>query len=498
MVNMSRQPARTVPGVTRKALLCGALLNCFALGVGGAETVVPNWPGFRGPNCSGIAGDARPPVKISLTNAVLWVTEVPWSPSSPCVWGERIFLTTFAEGQLQTRCYDRRSGQLLWTRGVKPEKLEPFHKTEASPAAATPATDGRHVVSYFGSLGLICHDPEGKELWRHALPVALSGGSFGSGTSPVIAGNRVILNRDQDTNSSLLAINVETGKTVWEAPRPEASGSFGTPIIWENEGVEQVVTPGCVRLKGYELRSGKEDWMVSGVTCFACTTPVIGDGLLFFAGWAPGKSDAPWPSWDKFLAQYDKNKDGEITFDEFPEGQREFMTGLDVNHDGKITKADWDLIEAQNAKGENVLVAVGGGGHGDITQTHVRWSFKRGLPYVASPLYYEGRVYLIKDGGLLSSFDAKTGNPYYVQERLGASGSYYSSPVAADGRVYLASVSGTVSVVKAGGDKPELLHQASFGERIFATPALVGERLYLRTHGKLYAFGAEAGRESSR
>jgi outer membrane protein assembly factor BamB len=498
MVNINRQPARTLPGVTRNALLCGALLNCFSLAVSGAEPVVPNWAGFRGPNCSGVGGSAKPPVKISPTNGVLWVTEVPWSPSSPCVWGERIFLTTFAEDRLQTRCYDRRGGQLLWSREAKPEKLEPFHKTEASPAAATPATDGRHVVSYFGSLGLICHDPEGKELWRHPLPVALSGGSFGSGTSPVIAGNLVILNRDQDTNSSLLAVDVETGKTVWEAPRPEASGSFGTPIIWENEGVEQVVTPGCVRLKGYELRSGKEHWMVTGVTCFACTTPVIGEGLLFFAGWAPGKSDAPWPSWDNFLAQYDKNKDGEITFDEFPEGQRDFMRGLDVNHDGKITKADWDLIAAQNAKGENVMVAVEPGGQGDITQTHVRWKFKRGLPYVASPLFYEGRVYLIRDGGLLSSFDAKTGNPYYVQERLEAPGNYYSSPVAADGRIYLASVSGTLSVVKAGGDKPEILHQAPFGDRIFATPALVGERLYLRTQGKLYAFGAEAGPESGR
>ena len=491
MVNINSQPARTLLGLTRQALRCGAFLNCFALAVGGAEPAIPNWPGFRGPNCSGVAERARPPVKIGPTNSVLWATEVPWSPSSPCIWGERIFLTTFWQGQLETRCYDRRSGQLLWSHGEKPEKLEPFHKTEASPAAATPATDGRRVVSYFGSIGLICHDLEGKELWRHPLPVALSGGSYGSGTSPVIARGLVVLNRDQDRDSSLLAVDVETGNTVWEAPRPEASGSFGTPIIWQNEGVEEVVTPGCVRLKGYELKSGKEDWLVTGVTSFACTTPVIGGGLLFFAGWAPGKSDAPWPSWDNFLAQYDKNKDGEITFDELPEGERDFMRGLDVNHDGKITKADWDLVMAQNAKGDNVVVAVEPGGHGDITQTHVGWKFKRGLPYVASPLCYEGRVYLIRDGGLLSSFDAKTGKPYYLEERLGASGSYYSSPVAADGRIYLASLAGKVSVVKAGGDKPEILHQASFGERIFATPALVGEGFYLRTRSRLYALGAE-------
>jgi outer membrane protein assembly factor BamB len=108
---------------------------------------------------------------------------------------------------------------------------------------------------------------------------------------------------------------------------------------------------------------------------------------------------------------------------------------------------------------------------------------------VASPLFYEGRIYLIKDGGLLSSFDARTGQPYYLQERLEAGGNYYSSPVAADGRIYLASLAGKLTVVKAGGDKPEILHQSDFADRILATPAIVGDRLYLRTKTKLYAFG---------
>src|SRR5206468_8503827 len=129
-------------------------------------------------------------------------------------------------------CYDGKDGRLLWSRGVRPAKLELFHNTEGSPAAATPAADGQRVVSYFGSFGLIGYDYKGKELWRHPLPVALSGGSFGSGTSPVIVRDHVLLNRDQDQNSSLLAVDVKTGKTIWEAPRPDAHGSFGTPILW--------------------------------------------------------------------------------------------------------------------------------------------------------------------------------------------------------------------------------------------------------------------------
>ena len=162
---------------------------------------------------------------------------------------------------------------------------------------------------------------------------------------------------------------------------------------------------------------------------------------------------------------------------------------MDVDHDGKITKSDWDVALPRMAKGDNAMVAVKPGGRGDISRTHVAWKFTRGLPYVASPLFYDGRIYLIKDGGMLSCFDAKTGQPYYLQERLGADGAYYSSPVAADGRLYLASLAGKLTVVKAGGDKPEILHRSDFGDHILATPAIVGDSLYLRTKTKLYAFG---------
>ena len=165
------------------------------------------------------------------------------------------------------------------------------------------------------------------------------------------------------------------------------------------------------------------------------------------------------------------------------------MTAVDVDRDGKITKAEWDIFLARNAKARNVMIALKPGGRGDITQTHVAWEFTRGLPYVASPLFYEGRVYTIKEGGMLSSLDAKTGKPYYLQERLEAIGNYYASPVAADGRIYLASLAGKVTVVKAGGDKPEILHQADFGDRILATPALAGDAMYLRTQKRLYALG---------
>ena len=462
-----------------------------AAAVPAVHGATPAWPAFRGPNSSGVSADATPPVKISPTNSVWWKIQVPWSPSSPCVWDDQIFLTTFAENELQTRCYQCKDGKLAWSRGVKAEKLETFHSSESSPAASTPATDGQRVVSYFGSFGLVCYDRKGNELWRHELPVALSLGGYGTATSPVIAGNLVVVSRDRDDQSSLLAVDLRTGKTVWETARPDSYGSYGTPILWQNRDVEEVVMPGSLRLKGYALKTGKEDWVVEGVTAFACTTPVVGDGLLFFAAWSDGKADAPWPSWEKFLEQHDKNKDGVVTLDEFDDASRDFYRGLDINRDGKIDKTDYDQILASLAKGENVLVAVKPGGRGNISQTHVAWKAARGLPYVASPLFYDGRIYCIKNGGMLSSFDATSGKPYYLEERLDAVGSYYASLVAADGRIYLASLPGKLTVVKAGGEKPEILHQAEFGERIFATPALAGDKLYLRTQSALYSFGAQ-------
>jgi outer membrane protein assembly factor BamB len=456
-----------------------------------ANGATPAWPGFRGLNSSGVAAGATPPIDISPSNSVLWKIQVPWSPSSPCIWDDQIFLTTFSDNELQTRSYNRQDGKLVWSRGLKPDKLEMFHSTESSPAVPTPATDGQRLVSYFGSFGLICYDCKGTELWRHPLPVALSAGGYGTSSSPLIAGNLVVVLRDQNVGSSLIAVDLRTGKTAWETPRPEAHGSFGTPILWQNNGIDEVITPGSLRVKGYALNSGLEDWLVQGTASFACTTPVVGDGELFFAAWSNGKADSPWPTWEKFLEKFDKNKDGVISLDEIDAGMRDYMRGLDLNGDGKIDKAEWDTILATAAKGENLLVAVNPGGRGDITQSHVAWKFNRGLPYVSSPLFYDGRIYLIKTGGMLSSVDAKTGQPYYTQERLDAPGDYYSSPVAGGGRIYLASLDGKLTVVKAGGDKPEILHQAEFGERILASPALVGDNLYLRTQSTLYAFGPQ-------
>ncbi len=474
-------------------------LDCVAallfVGVMAGERAVGagEWPQFRGPNATGISEAADPPVRVGPGEGVVWDVEVPWSPSSPCVWGERIFLTTFNEGGLETRAYDRGTGRLLWARPVRVTQLEEYHSTDGSPAASTPVTDGERVVSYFGSFGVVCYDVKGEEQWRHAMPMAMSGGQYGSGTSPIIAGGRVLLNRDQqDGKSSLVALDVRTGEVVWEVPRPAFNGGHGTPVIWENAGRMEVVMPGSIQLKGYDLEDGEEDWSVDGVSAFVCTSPVVGDGLLYFAAWCPGQADSSLPmDWPGFVKQMDQDGDGRVLLSEFPKANGDFLRGVDFNRDGEVTDEDLEVMRKAAERAENVLLAVAPGGRGDITDTHVKWKYKRGLPYVPSPLYLDGRVYLVKDGGMVSSFDAKTGEPYYTQERIGAVGSYYASPVAAGDRLYLASLPGKLTVLRAWGGMPEVLHQGDFGERIFATPALAGRNLYVRTEKRLYAFGAD-------
>ncbi len=448
------------------------------------------WPQFRGPNASGTSESAKPPADFAPGTNQLWKISVPSGASSPCVWGDWIFLTAFDHGKLQTLCYQRKDGKLLWKQDAPAETIEEYSSTEGSPAASTVATDGKRVVSYFGSCGLVCYDLQGKALWEHRMPVAQTAGGFGSGGSPVIFKNLVLVNRDQEKNSTLLAVDLKTGKTAWESARPDVTQSFGTPIIWKENGVNEVVMSGSLKLKAYDLKSGAERWSLGGVPSFTCTTPVVGDGMLFFAGWSPGKEPGSFPSFEEMLKSSDKNHDGVITRDEAEAaGWGGFFKGLDANGDGKITPEDMVIMKERMAKGENVLIAVKPGGRGQLTDSQVAWKQTKGLPYVASPLHYHGRVYIVRAGGMVSSFDARTGKPYYEQERIDAIGNYYASPVAANDRIYLASLNGRVTVLAAGGDQPKVLHQADFGERISATPALVGKTLYLRSASSLFAFG---------
>lgn len=464
-------------------LLAVALGGIVLQGIG-----APSWPQFRGPNSTGVAAVAKPPAKFGPNENVLWQIDLPFSPSSPVIWGDHIFVTTFDAGKLQVRDYRRTDGENNWARAFTVPLLEEFNQTDGSPAASSPATDGKRLLVYFGSFGLVCLDFDGNELWTAPMPAAQTAGGFGSGTSPIIVGSKAILVRDQEGNSMIAAYDLNTGKKLWHTARAGQQTSYSTPALWEKGNRADIIVAGSQTMKGYDLETGTERWTFRPMPAFNCTTPAVTEDLIFYAGWCPGKSDSPWPGWAQIAEKFDRNKDGKITPDEFGD-EGAWLKTQDHDKDGAITSKDWAVITEAIARGDNSAVAIKPGGEGDVSTSHLVWRADRGLPYVASPLHYEGRVYMVKDGGMVSCYDAKTGKAHYVQERIDAMGNYYASPVAADGRIFFASLNGKVTAIKAGGDKPEIVQQADFKERISATPAIVGENLYIRTQTKLYGFG---------
>ena len=465
-----------------------AFVFATSVSVSSAET---DWPQFRGPGGLGI-GTGRPPVEFGPEKNVLWKIDVPHGHSSPCILGQRIFLTGLDDGKLVTICLDRADGHELWRAVAPSEKIEPMHRI-ASAASPTPCTDGKRVYVYFGSYGLLSYDLEGHEQWHVPLPTPVV--EFGTGASPLIVDGKVVLLCDQDVGSYLLAVDAATGKQAWRTERPEFLRSFSSPFLWKHDGAEEIVVAGSLWVKGYAVKDGNELWSCQGTARVSNATPVSGDGMLLVSSWNVGGDDSDRVTmgpFDEFLAAHDTNHDGVLTKDEFPPGPiKDRFSQMDVNKDGKVTREEYEHMRDMFAQAVNQMFAIRPGGHGDITKTDVLWSVGKYLPYVSSPLCYQGRVYAVKSGGLASCYEEKTGKVIYQAERLDAPGDYYSSAVAADDRVYVTSQKGTVAVIDASKDATQLkvLARNAMGEQVFATPALVDGKIFLRTEKHLFAFG---------
>lgn len=466
--------------------MLGCLLSAWLLFP--VATRAANWPQFRGPGGLGIALDGKPPVHFGPGSNQVWQCEAPPGNSSPVIWGDRLLLTACEGNQLATLCFDRRDGKLMWRRAVQVDKVEPTHRL-GNPATPTPVTDGQRVHVYFGSFGVVTYDLAGEELWRRPLNAPVL--EFGTSASPVLAGGMVIVNVDQDIGSYLLALEPATGKTAWKRDRSEFRRGFATPLVWRHDGDEELVVAGSLWLRSYNLKDGSERWTVRGTSRVACASPVAGDGLLFSSSWNVGgdASDrVSMPSFSEAVGLYDRNHDGQFTLDELPPGPvRERFTQIDLNKDGIATAEEWNNMAEMFAKAENAVLAIRPGGTGEVTKSHLAWKQMKQLPYVSSPLFYDGRLYTVKNGGLASCYEAKTGNVLYQGERLDVPGDYYASAVAADGRVYFTAQKGVVVVLKAG-DTFEVLARNDLGEQVMATPAIIGDRIYFRGEKHLRAF----------
>jgi outer membrane protein assembly factor BamB len=472
-------------------LACVALGVLTTVAVGADKPLV--WPQFRGPNGSGVADDQKPPVEVGPDKNVKWKVPAPSGLSSPVVAGDKVVITAFDGGKLWTVAYNRADGTEAWRREAPAKQIEAYMKAEGSPAASTPVTDGHRIISYFGSCGLICYDLTGKQLWTFDMPTASMPGDFGTGTSPTLADGTVVVVRDEMKDAKIIAVDAATGSLKWEKKR-RSMASYATPIVWDTPAGKQVAAGGHAQMVGYDLKSGEEKWTVAGIPSGVCSSPVAADGVLYFAGWAPGGADDPgnqMPKFDDILKMADADKDGTISRAEAEKaGIKDFFESMDANKDGKITRDEWENVLKFMAEGRNVAFALKAGGSGDVTKTNLLWQHTKGLPYIASAILYRGQYVMVKDGGLLTAYDATTGNPVYLQERAAAGGRYYASPVAANGHIYFTTLEdGTVTVIKAGSKKPEVVaRNPKLGEKVAATPAIADDTLFVRTAGHLYAF----------
>jgi len=422
-----------------------------------------SWPSFRGQQASGVAERQNLPDRWDGKTGenILWRTPIPGlAHSSPVVWGNRIFVTSasssdpnasfrpglYGDGDASKDrspqrwiiyALDKRTGKVLWERvahqGVPAEKRH----IKSTYANSTPATDGRIVVAWFGSQGVFAYDVSGRFLWKVELGRLDLGAydiptyEWGPASSPIIWNNLVILQCDTQSDSFILALDADTGKTVWKTEREELP-SWGTPTVAMTSVGPVLVANASNYIRGYDPRTGKELWRLGGSSKITAPTPVFSD--------------------DVFAV----------------------VSGRGPERPIFVVKA--------GARGDLTLP------EGKSTSDAITWSRTGRGSYMPTPLIYNGILYVLGNNGLLDAYNLRTGEELYRQ-RLPVVGSGFSaSPVASDGKLYLSNEDGEMLVIAAG---QKFTHVAtnSMGELLMATPALSDGVMYVRSSASLFAIG---------
>ncbi len=486
-----------------------------------------SWNQFRGPNGSGVAPTGQPPLKIEPSQ-LAWKAPLAAGQSSPVIQGNLLVITAIEDGkQLVTLAFDKRSGEQLWRRLAPKCAVEKVHET-SSPAASTPCMDEKRVYVYFGSYGLLCYDHDGNEIWKK--PISTPKSLYGMSTSPVIYEDKLIMVLDNDANlpesevsqSRVIAIDKTNGELIWETPRPFNRSGWSTPtILRHDDGPDELVILGHGRVYGYDASTGVELWFVNGFSRETISRPVTGNGLVFVSasmlGGVADEDPDREPFWNALLP-FDTNQDGKIERNEmthdftFPlrpdlpighpgfgiplpkdeakrtERQDGFLKWVDKDGDGAWTKEEL-LNHLSFNRGKPNLMAIRPGGSGDVSESHVAWALHRNIPEIPSPIFYKDRIYMVRNGGVLTCVNATSGETLY-KKRLGTSGQYGTSPIIARDHVYLFSNEGKATTVPVG-DTFEIAHQQNLGESVSATPAIDEYSLYVRTASGLSAYGSK-------
>lgn len=423
-----------------------------------------NWPSFRGKDASGVADRQNLPNSWDApkNTHIKWKTRIPGlAHSSPVVWGGRVFVTTAVssargDGAFRHGLYgdgdasddksshrwklyalDQKSGKILWERTAYEGAPREKRHVKASYANATPATDGRYVVAFFGSQGLYAFDMNGRLVWKKDLGVLNAGAydlpdyEWGTASSPIIYKNTVLVQCDTQSGSFLLASDLKTGKTLWKTPREELP-SWGTPTVYSGAGRTEIVTNASNFIRGYDPLTGRELWRLGGSSKITAPTPVFADNLIVVAS-------------------------------------------------GRRPEAPIFVIRA-GASGDITLAK------GQSTNNSVAWSKQGRGSYMPTPLIYRGHLYVLANQGVFDCYDLQTGAEIYRERIPHHGGGFSASPVAADGNIYLPSEDGEMFVVKAG-PKFELLSRNPMGELLMATPAISSGMMFVRTQHHLFAVG---------
>ena len=430
------------------------------------EVVAQNWPQFRGPGASGVVEGRPAPAKWNTEKAenLVWKKAIPGlGHSSPIVWGNKIFVTSAVTSGVKDEtkyglygdvapvkddpkhtwkvyALDKATGNVLWERtayeGMPLVKRHP----KSTHADSTPVTDGKTLIALFGSHGMYAYDLNGKLLWKQDLGVLDAGWFYDPdyqweyGSSPVIFKDMVIVQADLQKDSFIAAYSLKNGKLLWKTKRDEIS-SWGTPTIYEGKTRAELITNGPKAIRGYDPLTGKELWRLGPMSEITTPTPFVARELIFVtSGYAPIQP----------------------------------IYAIRPGATGDISLKD-----------------------GAVSNSFVAWSKQRGGPYMPTPLVYGDQLYVCSNQGVLTSYNADTGDRLY-QERLGGTGgAFTASLVASDGKIYMFSEDGDVFVVKSG-PKYELLSKNPVGEVMMASPAISDGLIIVRGIKHVFAFGASS------
>lgn len=451
----------------------------------GGSVMAADWPRFRGVNGTGVSPEKDLPVEFGPEKNLLWKFDVTGSGhSTPIVVGGRVFLTAAIEKERRVCSLDAATGKLQWTQTLPSQRDEPKNRIN-SVATSTPFCDGKTVYVFFPDFGIAAFGLDGDVKWK--TPAGPFATMHGMSNSMVVHDGRVFLVADQLGNSHAAAYSAADGKLLWKTDRPSGvTGGYSTPSIHN----DTLIVSGALELTAYDQKTGKRVWWVTGVSGAPVTVPLI-DGDRLYVCEPLFDADQPF---EPMLQAFDKNKDGKMQAAEWPDsGSRAFAERTDRdfgNKDGELDAAEWKKSFDQ-IKGAGGLAAVKLGGTGDVTKTHVLWRATKGLPYLNSPIVYEGVLYHVRPGGIFTSVDRETGKTLKEGRLKDATGDYYSSPVAADGKIYIVNNDGKVVVVKAGAEW-DTLAVNDLGEPSFVTPAIANGRIYVRTRKTLWCFGRKA------